>query len=87
MNDNIDRAADPDPAPDPIVGDAVRIFPGTDRECRGVITDDFGEVAGCGVDIGAIHIADAARRWAVTLDDGGLVFVDGNDIAVQPGGK
>jgi hypothetical protein len=28
------------------------------------------------VDIGTVHIADAARRWAVTLDDGNLVFVD-----------
>lgn len=28
MTDNIDRAADPDSAPDPTVGAAVRVFPG-----------------------------------------------------------
>jgi hypothetical protein len=26
--------------------------------------------------LGGQHIADASRRWAITLDDGTLVFVD-----------
>ncbi|GFG50655.1 hypothetical protein CQY20_31750 [Mycolicibacterium agri] len=87
MTENPDQVADPDPPPDLAVGAVIQVFPGTDRECRGVIADDFGEAAGCGVDIGATRIAGAARRWAVILDDGNLVFVDRNDIAIQPGGS
>ena len=40
---------------------------------------------GYAVDIGTTHIADASRRWAVTLDDGSLVFVDSSDIDVDAG--
>ena len=53
----------------------VRVYPGTDAECRGVIVEDFGELAGQAVDLGGIHI-DPARRWAVQLDTGTLVFVN-----------
>ena len=58
------------------VGDRVRVYPGTSDERAGIIVEDFGEDVGYGVDIGSHHIADASRRWAVTLDDGNLVFVD-----------
>jgi hypothetical protein len=53
----------------------VRVYPGTDAECPGVIVEDFGEMAGQAVDLGGIHI-DPARRWAVQLDTGTLVFVN-----------
>jgi hypothetical protein len=38
-----------------------------------------------GVDIGGQHIADASRRWAITLDDGTLVFVDSFQLANDEG--
>jgi hypothetical protein len=40
-------------------------------------------MAGYAVNIGGNHIADAARRWAVRLRDGSLVFVDTDNIAVE----
>ena len=58
----------------------VRVYPGTDAECRGVVVDDFGQTAGHPVDIGTEHIADAARRWAVRLDTGSLVFTDSDQL-------
>jgi hypothetical protein len=53
----------------------VCVYPGTDAESPGVIVEDFGELAGQAVDLGGCHIAPA-RRWAVQLDTGNLVFVD-----------
>jgi len=53
----------------------VRVYPGTDAESPGVIVEDFGELAGQAVDLGDIHI-DPARRWAVQLVTGNLVFVN-----------
>ena len=53
----------------------VRVYPGADAESPGVIVEDFGELAGQAVDLGGCHIAPA-RRWAVQLDTGNLVFVD-----------
>lgn len=61
----------------------VRVYPGADTECLGVVVDDFGESAGYAVDIGDNHIADPARRWAVKLDTGTLVFVDSDHIAPE----
>jgi hypothetical protein len=61
----------------------VRVYPGTANEARGVIVEDFGDSAGQAVDIGGRHIVSAARRWAVQLDDGSLVFVDDADLAVN----
>ena len=58
----------------------VRVYPETDAECRGVVVDDFGDTAGQPVDIGDKHIADPARRFAVILDSGALVFVDSNQL-------
>jgi hypothetical protein len=63
------------------VGVSVRVYPGTDRERLGVVVEDFGDSAGHGVQIGQQQIVDAARRWAVNLDDGSLVFVDTSDLA------
>ena len=61
----------------------VRVYPGTDGEVRGTVVDDFGDTAGHAVDIGANHIADPARRWAVTLDTGDLVFVDSDQLVAE----
>lgn len=63
------------------VGVSVRVYPGTDRERLGVVVEDFGDSAGHGVQIGQTQIVDAARRWAVSLGDGNLVFVDSSDLA------
>ena len=63
------------------VGASVRVYPGTDREGWGLVVEDFGDSAGHSVDVGAHHIVDAARRWAVQLGDGNLVFVDSGDLA------
>ena len=60
---------------------AVRVYPGTSREVPGFVVEDFGDIAGEAVDVGQHHIVDAARRWAVRLDDGTLVFVDDGDVA------
>lgn len=54
----------------------VRVYPGTADEARGVVVDDFGDSAGYAVTIGDNHIVDPARRWAVLLDSGSLLFVN-----------
>ena len=59
----------------------VRVYPGTPREIHGFVIEDFGDLAGHAVDVGEHHIVDAARRWAVRLADGSLVFVDDADVA------
>ena len=63
------------------VGVSVRVYPGTDRESSGVVVEDFGDSAGHCVSIGEQQIVGAARRWAVSLADGGLVFVDSGELA------
>jgi hypothetical protein len=60
----------------------VRVYPGTDAEGPGVIVEDFGDLAGHAVDVGARHI-DPARRWAVQLDTGNLVFADSNQLVPE----
>ena len=61
----------------------VRVHPGTDGEIRGTVVEDFGDLAGHVVDIGENHIVGPARRWAVALDTGGLVFVDSDQLAAE----
>ena len=63
------------------VGVSVRVYPGTDRERLGVVVEDFGNSAGHSVHIGQEQFVNAARRWAVSLGDGDLVFVDSSDLA------
>jgi hypothetical protein len=58
----------------------VRFNPGTEDECLGVVVDDFGEMDAQSVDIGEHHFADPARRWAVLLDGGALVFADSEQL-------
>ena len=61
----------------------VRVDPGTDDEVGGTVVEDFGDMAGHAVDIGENHIVGPARRWAVTLDAGGLVFVDSDQLVAE----
>ena len=61
----------------------VRVYPGTDGEVGGTVVEDFGDLAGHAVDIGENQIVGPARRWAVTLDAGGLVFVDSDQLAAE----
>ena len=61
----------------------VRVYPGTDGEVRGTVVEDFGDLAGHAVDIGEHHIVGPARRWAVALEAGGLVFVDSDQLVVE----
>ncbi|MBS4728638.1 hypothetical protein MSM1_09940 [Mycobacterium sp. SM1] len=63
------------------VGMAVRVYPGTALEEPGTIIEDFSDLAGYGVDVGDKHISAPARRWAVALDTGGLVFADSDQLA------
>jgi hypothetical protein len=61
----------------------VRVYPGTDAECPGVIVEDFGDLAGQAVDLGGHHITAPARRWAVVLDTGDLVFVNTDELVPE----
>jgi hypothetical protein len=65
------------------VDSRVRVYPGTNQEARGVVVEDFGDSAGHAVEVGGNLIAEAARRWAVRLDNGSLVFVDNEHIAPE----
>lgn len=65
------------------VATPVRVYPGTPNEVHGVIVEDFGDSAGHPVEVGGHHIVGAARRWAVQLADGSLVFVDDADVAAK----
>ena len=60
----------------------VRVYPGTDAESPGVIVEDFGELAGQAVDIGGRHV-EPARRWAVVLDTGNLVFTNTDQLVPE----
>ena len=64
------------------VNTRVRLYPGTGTESRGVIVEDFGDLAGQAVEIGGHHI-DPARRWAVVLDSGDLVFVNNDELVPE----
>ncbi|EID14693.1 hypothetical protein [Mycolicibacterium phlei] len=65
------------------VGTRVRVHPGSDNEASGVVVEDFGEIEHLCVEYNDTHIADPARRWAVTLDSGELVFVDTDQLAAE----
>lgn len=61
----------------------VRVKADGVKSGRGVIIEDYGDHAGYSVEVGDHHIADAARRWAVLLDSGSLVFVDDKHLAKE----
>jgi hypothetical protein len=81
MTDSDGRSAQDGSADNRIaVGVSVRLYPDTDRERLGVVVEDFGDSAGERVHIGEHHVVDAARRWAIRLADGDLVFADSSDL-------
>jgi hypothetical protein len=59
----------------------VVVYPGTDQQQGGVIVEDFGSSAGHAIDIGSNRFVDAARRWAVRLNSGELVFLDSDQMS------
>jgi len=61
----------------------VVVYPGTNAESPGIVVGDFGEEAGYGVDIAGTRRVGPARRWAVRLNSGELVFVDSDSLAVK----
>ena len=81
MTQPVGGAATEDSGPSVMVDAAVRVYPDTPNEIVGYVVEDFGDISGQAVDIGEHHIVDAARRWAVRLADGSLVFVDDGDLA------
>jgi hypothetical protein len=62
------------------VNSPVLVYPETDQQQGGVIVEDFGASAGQAVDVGSNRIAPAARRWAVRLNSGDLVFVNSDQL-------
>jgi hypothetical protein len=65
------------------IGTRVRVRAGDGVDAPGTLIEDFGDTVGVPVDVGEIHIVDAARRWAVALDDGGLMFADDHHLTAQ----
>ena len=64
----------------PEVGADVIAFADSDRSVTGKVVEDFGDSETYPVDVNSTRIADAARRFAVLTDDGGLVFADTADL-------
>jgi len=58
----------------------VLVYPESDAEKHGIVVEDFGDTVGQEVDIGD-RIIRPARRWAVQLETGELVFVDSEQLA------
>jgi len=61
----------------------VRVDAGTPDEVGGVVVEDFGDTAGQRVEVGGVAFAQAARRWAVSLDNGMLAFVDSDRLTPE----
>ncbi|MFG1929256.1 hypothetical protein ACGFK1_01185 [Mycobacterium sp. NPDC048908] len=62
------------------VNSPVLVYPETEQQQGGVILEDFGPSAGMAVEVGSNRIVGAARRWAVRLNSGDLVFVDSDQL-------
>jgi len=61
----------------------VRVYPETGGEVGGTVIEDFGDLAGHAVVVGENYLVGPARRWAVALDAGGLVFVDSDQLVAE----
>jgi hypothetical protein len=71
----------------PEVDETVIAFADTDRSVSGRVVEDFGDDTTYPVHVNDTRIAEAARRFAILTDDGGLVFADAVDLRpVRPGG-
>lgn len=62
------------------VGSRVRVHPGTSEERWGTIVEDFGDDVGYDVNVGGHLIANAARRWGITLDNGHLTVANSSEL-------
>ncbi len=71
--------------PDFTVGQRVCVHPGRSDQRHGIIVDDFTDLAGHPVEVGGVRIAEPGRRWAITLDDGQLVFADSDELEIVTG--
>lgn len=65
------------------VGRRVRTYPSTTREAWGTVVEDFGELPFHDVKVDHTRTVRAARRWAVQLDTGELVFVDNKHLTTD----
>lgn len=83
MSENIDQIAEASGDPKLGVGVRVCVHRGQSTETAGTVVEDFGDTVGVPVDIGDTHISDAARRWAVAIDDGGLMFLDSEHLTIE----
>lgn len=83
MTANVDEASSDNESSDIAVDSRVVVHPGSDHEMHGVVVEDFADLAGMAVEVADNRIVEAARRWAVSLDDGGLVFVDSDALAAE----
>lgn len=78
------NGSEPEDVADGIAVDTrVIVYPGTDNELHGVVVEDFADLAGTAVEIAGERIVGPARRYAVNVDDGGLVFVDDDSIVAE----
>ena len=66
-----------------VVDGRVRVDAGTPDEVGGVVVEDFGDAAGQPVEVGGVGFVEAARRWAVALDDGMLAFLDSDRLTPE----
>jgi hypothetical protein len=83
VSEDVDQIAEASGDPELGVGVRVRVNKGQGTETAGTVVEDFGYTVGVAVDIGDIHISDPARRWAVALDDGGLMFLDSEHLTIE----
>lgn len=69
------------------IGSRVKLRGDAEASGPGEIIDDFGpQVEGAVVDLGDGQQTNP-RRWAVALDDGGLVFVDEGGLEPEGAGR
>ena len=52
-------------------------------QASSTLVEDFGELAAQPVEIGGQRFADPARRWAVVLDTGNLVFANTDQLVAE----
>ncbi|MGB8406465.1 MAG: hypothetical protein WCE30_20610 [Mycobacterium sp.] len=73
-------AEDPGDATAIAVGVRVRWQRADRLDAIGVVIEDFDGYHGVAVHVGDDRIVGAARRWAVALDSGELIFADSDEL-------
>ncbi|SIR65257.1 hypothetical protein [Williamsia sterculiae] len=74
-----------EPTREVAVGDVVTVTTDDGGTARGTLIEDFGTQDDSGSTRLAPDVRVRPRRWAIQLDDGGLVFAD--DDALAPGSR